>query len=216
MGCGSWGARKGLHSWDFSNTAARSGAGGFDRSWLEGLMVPTYGIVWCCFTVKGHRLWDGLLGGSANEPQIWDKCPGWVGVMPPKVTIYGSTACQEHERTPDMGHRAGMVRPDSPQRSPSMGVPRAKSMKGPQIWDTEPGWYGLIPPKGHHLWDARPTGLRPAACWPLLGWGLPPRPPWRWTPPPPAPSRRLPHPACHQGNRTLRGPAVLVVFQDGG
>ena len=121
MGCGSWGARKGLHSWDFSNTAARSGAGGFDRSWLEGLMVPTYGIVWCCFTVKGHRLWDGLLGGSANEPQIWDKCPGWVGVMPPKVTIYGSTACQEHERTPDMGHRAGMVRPDSPQRSPSMG-----------------------------------------------------------------------------------------------
>ena len=84
-------------------------------------MVPTYGIVWCCFTVKGHRLWDGLLGGSANGPQIWDKCPGWVGVMPPKVTIYGSAACQEHERTPDMGHRAGMVRPDSPQRSPSMG-----------------------------------------------------------------------------------------------
>ena len=133
-----------------------------------------------------------------------------------KVTIYGSAACQEHERTPDMGRGAGMVRPDAPQRSPSMGVPRAKSMKGPQIWDTEPGWYGLIPPKGHHLWDARPTGLRPAACWPLLGWGLPPRPPWRWTPPPPAPSRRLPHPACHQGNRTLRGPAVLVVFQDGG
>ena len=155
MGCGSWGARKGLHSWDFSNTAARSGAGGFDRSWLEGLMVPTYGIVWCCFTVKGHRLWDGLLGGSANGPQIWDKCPGWVGVMPPKVTIYGSAACQEHERTPDMGHRAGMVRPDSPQRSPSMGVPRAKSMKGPQIWDTEPGWYGLTPPKGHRLWECR-------------------------------------------------------------
>ena len=89
-------------------------------------MVPTYGIVWCCFTVKGHRLWDGLLGGSANGPQIWDKCPGWVGVMPPKVTIYGSAACQEHERTPDMGHRAGMVRPDSPQRSPSMGCAACK------------------------------------------------------------------------------------------
>ena len=52
-------------------------------------MVPTYGIVWCCFTVKGHRLWDGLLGGSANGPQIWDKCPGWVGVMPQRSPSMG-------------------------------------------------------------------------------------------------------------------------------
>ena len=41
--------------------------------------------------------------------------------MPSKVTIYGSAACKEHERTPDMGRGAGMVRPDAPQRSPSMG-----------------------------------------------------------------------------------------------
>ena len=34
-----------------------------------------------------------------------------------------------------------------------MGVPRARSTKGPQIWDAEPGWYGLMPPKGHRLWD---------------------------------------------------------------
>ena len=46
-----------------------------------------------------------------------------------KVTIYGSAACQEHERTPDMGRGAGMVRPDAPQRSPSMGCAACKERK---------------------------------------------------------------------------------------
>ena len=106
MGCGSWGARKGLHSWDFSNTAARSGAGGFGRSWLEGLMVPTYGIVWCCFTVKGHRLWDGLLGGSAKGHQIWDAEPGWGNLVLPKVTIYGGGRVPGARKDPRYGTRS--------------------------------------------------------------------------------------------------------------
>ena len=147
---------------------------------------------------------------STKGPQIWDAEPGWYGLMPPK------------------GHRL-------------WDVPRARSTKRPQIWDAEPGWYGLKPPKvtiyGESVMPgARKVPIYGAAC---PGWGglkppkvtiygeraprasgprpagrssaggCPPRPPWRWTPPPPAPSRRLPHPIGRQGNRIF---AALLFF----
>ena len=54
-----------------------------------------------------------------------------------------------------------------------MGVPRARNMKGPQIWDAEPGWYGLMPPKGHRLWDVpRARSAKGHQMWDACsGWG---------------------------------------------
>ena len=65
---------------------------------------------------KGHHLWGGPRARSTKGPQIWDADPGWGNLVLPKVTIYGGgAACQEHERTPDMGRGPGMGRPGFPK-----------------------------------------------------------------------------------------------------
>ena len=91
---------------------------------------------------------------------------------PQRSPSMGCAACKEHEKTPDMGRGAGMVRPEAPKGHHLWGERHARGTKGPHLWGRMPGLGRPEAPKGHHLWGACPTGLRPAACWPLLGWAV--------------------------------------------
>ena len=64
---------------------------------------------------KGHHLWGGPRARSTKGPQIWDACPGWGAWFSQRSPSMGRAACQEHERTPDMGRGPGMGRPGFPK-----------------------------------------------------------------------------------------------------
>ena len=71
--------------------------------------------------LKGHHLWECRVQGARKDPRYGTRTRDGATWFSQRSPSMGGAACQEHERTPDMGRGAGMVRPDAPQRSPSMG-----------------------------------------------------------------------------------------------
>ena len=84
-----------------------------------------------------------------------------------------NAACKERKRTPDMGRGAGMVRPDAPQRSPSMGCAACKEHEKTPDMGRGAGMVRPEAPKGHHLWGERHArGTKGPHLWGACpGWG---------------------------------------------
>ena len=126
-------------------------------------MVPSYGMRFLGCSQRSpfmgfqqysspqrrRRLWPELVGG-ADGPHLWD-CV--VLLYRQRSPPMGWVAWRKCKRTPDMGRGPGMGQPGSPKGHHLWGGPRARSTKGPQIWDADPGWGGRGFPKCEGVQD---------------------------------------------------------------